>query len=284
MNLLVVLIVLGLRQSGLIREPTATIAALIRKWRDSWLARGSREGWHAMVVLAFIVLPPVLLTLAMVSLLTAVWHGLLVWLVSLLALLIVLLDRQQPGVLKREQEGWLAHSAQDEVVLASADLPALEAAAEVELERARKGLLEEQMRELFAPLFWFLLLGPAAALAYYFLRLSVLAGESVVSTAGRRILHYADWPVARVLGLSFALAGDFVATWQHWRGYVLNRDIEALTLLDESVAAAQPVDLRMTVEARPGAVLATALGMVAALLHRTLVIWIVLLALHTLWP
>lgn len=288
MSLLVVLIVLGLRQFDLAKEPAATVSVLMRKWRDSWVAYGNREGWHAMVVLAFIVLPPVSLALIAVSLLSLLWHGLLVGLVSLLVLLIVLLDRQKPDALRREQDSWLANNGQGGVALASVDLMALEAAADEELTRARKGLLEEQLRELFAPLFWFLLLGPlfgpAAALTYYFLRLSVLAGESPASPTGRQLLHYADWPVARALGLSFALAGDFVATWQHWRRHMLNRDIEALTLLDESAAAAQPVDLRMTVESNPGAVLAAALSEVAALLQRTLVIWIVLLALHTLWP
>jgi len=90
--------------------------------------------------------------------------------------------------------------------------------------------------------------------------------------------------VARVLSLSFALAGDFVATWQHWRSNVLGTGISVVALLDESAAAAQPTDLRMGTESNPGTVLVTALSAVSALLHRALVIWVVLLAVHTLWP
>ncbi|MCC2639096.1 MAG: hypothetical protein K0Q68_2815, partial [Moraxellaceae bacterium] len=80
------------------------------------------------------------------------------------------------------------------------------------------------------------------------------------------------------------LAGDFVATWQHWRARVLEAEADAVELLDESAQAAQPVTLRMSPEELPGPQLVNGLTTVAALAHRALVIWIVLLALHTLWP
>lgn len=285
MNLLVVLVVLGLRQLGLATEPAATVAALMRSWRDGWLRRGVREGWNGAVVLGFIVVPPMVLVTVAVLLSSALWYGAVLALIALLVMLMVLLDRQLPDVLQREQEGWLASTVAADV-LAQVDFLTLERAAEAELLRARRALLEEQMRELFSPLFWFLLFGPIAAIAYYFLRLSAEAPASSPATdRARQILDYADWPVARALALSFALAGDFVATWQHWRGNVLGTTGTAvLTLLDESAVAAQPVDLSLDAETDPGAVLATGLGTISALLHRTLIIWVILLAMHTLWP
>lgn len=283
MNLLVVLVVLGLRQLGLAAEPAATVAALMRSWRDGWLRRGVREGWNGAVVLGFIVMPPTVLVAVAVLLSSALWYGTVLALITLLVMLIVLLDRQLPDILQREQEGWLASTVAPDV-LAQVDFPTLERAAEAELLRARRALLEVQMHELFSPFFWFLLLGPVAAIAYYFLRLSAEAPASPLTDRARQLLDYADWPVARVLALSFALAGDFVATWQHWRGNVLGKGTSALTLLDESAAAAQPVDLRLDAEADPGTVLAAGLGTISALLHRALIIWVILLALHTLWP
>lgn len=283
MNLLVVLIVLGFRQLGFAAEPAATVAALMRSWRDSWLARGLREGWNGTVVLAFIVLPPAVLVAVGALLLGAIWHGVVLALIALLVMLVVLLDRQRPDVLQREQEGWLATTLETEAI-ASVGLLTLEVAADAELTRARRALLEEQMHELFSPLFWFLLLGPIAATTYYFLRISALAAASPASDRARRFLEYADWPASRALSLTFALAGDFVATWQHWRSSALGAGVSAIALLDESAAAAQPVDLRMSAEDSPGAVLAAALTAIAALLHRSLVIWVVLLAVHTLWP
>lgn len=283
MNLLVVLIVLGVRQAGFGRDVSASMARLMRRWRDAWLARGQREGWGGTVTLGFVVLPPLLLTLAAVVALHDVFYGLPLVAVGLVTMLVVLLDRSLPDAQRREQEAWLDADEKSGQLLAGADPQALEAAAAVELERARAGLLAEQLRELFAPLFWFLLLTPVAAVAYYFLRLAA-EGEQPATDAARKLLYYADWPVARVLALSFALAGDFVTTWQHWRRHVLDGDIDAVVLLDEGAAAAQPVDLRLAPGALPGPVLINALAAVAALLHRALVIWVVLLALHTLWP
>lgn len=283
MSLLVVLIVLGLRQLGLLAEPAATTASLIRAWRDSWLARGQREGWNSTAILAFIVLPPVLLVAVAVLLVGTLWHGIILELIALLVMMLILLDRELPDVVQREQAAWLATTIEP-AALAQVDLHTLEVAAEAELARARRNLLAVQMHELFAPLFWFLLLGPIAAIAYYLLRIAAQATSSPVINRARQLLDYADWPVARVLSLGFALAGDFVVTWQYWRGNVLGSGTNAITLLDESAAAAQAVDLRMSADTDPATVLVAGLGAIAALLHRTLVIWVVLLAVHTLWP
>ncbi|MFZ5560917.1 MAG: hypothetical protein ACOY41_05240 [Pseudomonadota bacterium] len=284
MNLLVILIVLGLQQSGLGREAPATVARLMRRWRDAWLARGSREGWHGAVVLGLVVLPPLLLVLAAVVALHGVAYGLPASGIALLVMLLVLLDRARPDALLREQEAWLAADERSGSLLAQADSHLLAEAATLELARARRGLLAEQLQEVFAPLFWFLLLGPVAAIAYYFLRLGAEAGQQPAAVAARRLLHYADWPVARALALSFALAGDFVVTWQRWRSQVLDTDIAAVALLDDCAGAAQPADLRLPADTLPGPALVNALAATAALLHRALVIWVVLLALHTLWP
>lgn len=285
MKLLVLLIVLGLRQSGLGGEVAATVARMMRRWRDIWFDRGHREGWNGRITLALMLLPPVLLALVAVVVLDDVLHGLLLSLFGLFVMLIVLLDRERPDVLSREQEAWLAADEKSREIIAQADVQTLEAATQAELSRTRSSLLASQLHELFAPLFWFLLLGPVAALAYYFLRLAADDSQaSPPAVEARQLLHYADWPVARVLALGFALAGDFVTTWQHWRQHALDMRMAATVLLDESAQAAQPVTLRMTPETLPGPLLVNGLAAVAALLQRVLVIWIVLLALHTIWP
>lgn len=282
MSLLVILLVLWIRHARLLAEPAAMLSGLMRSWRDGWMQRGNREGWSSPVVLAFVVLPPVLLTLAAVSPLTGVWHSVLVAVVSLLVMLPVLLDRRLPDASARAAAAWSARKWQP--AGAQPDLVMLGVTVEQEFVQARRELLDEQLRELFAPLFWFLLLGPVAAAAYYFFRLCAQDDEDATALQARAILHYAEWPVARVLALSFALAGDFVATWQHVRLHVLDTGTEAVALLEESTASAQAVDLAVDGEAAPDAVLVRALTLTAALLHRALIIWVVLLALHTLWP
>jgi AmpE protein len=283
MNLLVLLIALGLRQFGLAQGMAVTVSGWTRSWVQGWEERGSREGWAGLLTVLLIVVLPVLLTALLAHLFSGLWHTLLLGVVSLLVMVMILLDRQLPGVLRRESEAWLAADEQARLLIVQADPAVLEKAAELEFQRARQALLAEQLRDLFAPIFWFLVLGPAAALAYHFLRLTA-AREHAAGEKARALLYYAEWPVARVMALSFALAGDFLGAWQHWRAHVLDAGVAALEILDESAARAQHVDLGMRRDVMPGEVLGVALTMVSALLQRALIIWIVLLALHTLWP
>lgn len=283
MSLLVLLIALGLRQSGLARGMAVILSAWSRGWVQGWEMRGSREGWAGLLTVILIVGLPTLAVGVLATILSGVWHVLLLGMVSLAVMVPVLLDQQQPDVLRRETEAWRVADENARLLIVQADPADIERAAAEEFGRARKALLTEQLREVFAPVFWFLLLGPAAAVAYHFLRLTA-ARDNAAAAQAERLLHYAEWPVARALALSFALAGDFLATWQHWRAHVLDAGMEALSLLDESAARSQHVTLAMRPDVMPGEVLSAALQAIAALLQRALVLWIVLLALHTLWP
>ncbi|MFT6285754.1 MAG: AmpE protein [Halieaceae bacterium] len=68
-------------------------------------------------------------------------------------------------------------------------------------------LVYEGYQRWFAVVFYFVLLGPAAALTYRLLQIS-LSGSSPATA--RRWIAVADWLPARLLALTFALAGDFV--------------------------------------------------------------------------
>lgn len=60
----------------------------------------------------------------------------------------------------------------------------------------------------FAPLLYFLLLGPLGAVAYRALQLLVRGtGEAAYAD----VLRWLDWPASRLLALSFSVTGDFVA-------------------------------------------------------------------------
>lgn len=284
MKLLVLLLVLGLRQTATGRDLTLGIARQSRRWRDSWLERGARDNWQGALGLGLVLLPALLLLGVVIALREVPHSNLFVGLLGLVVMLVVLLDRDLPEALARERDAWLRADEESGELIAQADPAVVEEAANGELARARAGLLAEQLRQLFSPLFWFLLLGPVAALAYYLLRLSAEGKVSATPALAQRLLHFADWPVARVLALSFALAGDFNGAWQHWRSRALEPEADAVELVDESARAAQPVAVRMAAGELPGAQLAAGLAAVSALAYRALVIWVVLLALHTLWP
>ncbi|HET8731843.1 MAG TPA: hypothetical protein VFM34_12140 [Moraxellaceae bacterium] len=284
MNLLVLLLVLGLRQTEPGRNLSQVIVRQGRQWRDLWLTRAARERWNSGLAIGLVMLPAVILLAVVVALKEVPFHHLFVGALGLVVMVVVMLDRDVPDALQRESLAWRQADEQARDVISQADPVALEEAANAELARARRALLGEQLRQLFAPLFWFLLLGPVAALTYYLLRLCTTGDESSVSALAGRLLHLADWPVARVLALSFALAGDFTAAWQHFTSRALDTGIDAVTLVDESAAVAQVVSVRMAPSELPGEQLVAGLSVIGALVHRALVIWIVLLALHTLWP
>jgi AmpE protein len=281
MNLLVVIIVLGLRHQGLFQEPSAAVGQLMRRWRDMWLQRGSREGWAPALVLGLAVLLPAFLLALLLALPDGVWQAVLMGVAGVLVLGLVLLDRQQPSVVERYQSLWQKREWPADS-MGQSGLLANELVAESELAPARRNLVEEALRELFAPLFWFLLLGPVGGLVYYLLRLMAEGEESTARPLARQMLHYAEWPVARVLALGFALAGDFTATWQYLQEQLLNREVTAVELLEEAADKAQAVSLKTSVDIPVAATLLQALSAVQGLLQRTLVLWVVLLALHTL--
>ncbi|HQX89770.1 MAG: hypothetical protein IT466_03750 [Moraxellaceae bacterium] len=281
MNLLVVIIALWLRHRGLFLEPAATIGQLIRRWRDMWRQRGIREGWSPVVVLGLAVLLPALLLAILLALPAGLWQTVLTGIAGVLVLGQVLLDQRMPSVSSRYQtiwqnREWPADSMGQSGLLAS-DL-----VAESELAPARQELVEDALRELFAPLFWFLVLGPVGVLVYYLLTLMAEGDDGMASSLAQRMLHFAEWPVARVLALSFALAGDFTATWQYLQEQLLNRDVPAVEFLDTLAGHAQPVLLRTSVDIPVATTLSLALLATQGLLQRTLVLWVVLLALHTL--
>lgn len=83
----------------------------------------------------------------------------------------------------------------------------------------------------FAPLFYFLLLGPVAAAAYRFVYLFAARKEQ---SGYRDLLGWLDWVPARLLALSFAVTGDFVAVV---RGALPRSDSNAPTLLRVAAAA-----------------------------------------------
>lgn len=70
---------------------------------------------------------------------------------------------------------------------------------------------------LFAVIFWFMLLGPAGALGY---KLACLALEIRDWPRLARLVWLLEWPAARLLGLTFAFTGNFMSCIQRWQACV----------------------------------------------------------------
>ncbi|ROR35116.1 regulatory signaling modulator protein AmpE [Inmirania thermothiophila] len=146
--------------------------------------------------------------------------GLLGGLASLLLAALVLALALGPGPLWREVDGWLAARACGD------EAGAAEAAAALgrDLPQATVAdtILVEAVRRLFAPLLWFLVLGPVGAALYrcaWWLALRAPDGTAgaEVREAARRLLWLLDWLPARGTALAYALAGSFDETLAGWR-------------------------------------------------------------------
>lgn len=92
---------------------------------------------------------------------------------------------------------------------------------------------------LFAVLFWFVLFGPAGALLY---RLSFLYAQTHPEEPARRWLWALEWLPVRLLGVSFAITGNFVGCVNRWKVYVFCLTSTSRSVLRETVLGALSVD------------------------------------------
>ncbi len=87
--------------------------------------------------------------------------------------------------------------------------------------QVRRGILYMAFERWFAVVFWFYFLGPWAALFYRLLHLTLMQNSSDSERALiREWLQWIEWLPARILGLAFAITGNFVACFGVWREYL----------------------------------------------------------------
>src|SRR5690606_30992905 len=105
---------------------------------------------------------------------------------------------------------------------------------------------------LFGVLFLFFILGAVGALSY---RLTVLYVEQLSANKldnrlARRLLWLLEWPGARVLGLSWALVGNFDSCYRVWKDDANDVALSTMTVLSRSLRGA--LGMTPAVDAAPG--------------------------------
>ncbi len=124
---------------------------------------------------------------------------------------------------------------------------------------AIESTLRQSHYDLFAPIFWFVLLGPAGALSY---RLACLvarawAGKGCFGTFAQTAFAWLDWLPARFTASSFAIVGDFEDAVYCWRTQAQAWPERTLGLILASGAGAlgvrlgEPLPSKGVVEFRP---------------------------------
>lgn len=278
MDLIVILIALVALQIWGARNPLH---------RDQWLRRWSKVVTRApgcaksplAAVIVSIGLPVVLVLVA------AAWLPALLWFLLALIILLYSLGRGEfaPDVrayaLACGDNAWPAATAKAH--LQGVKLDSITTGDWAEL---NKKMLEaaayQGFERLFAVLFWFLVFGPAGALLYRLLFLHHRDAEvgAEQKRLSARLLWALEWPAVRVLGLSFAITGNFVGCFNRWQRQLLAENASA-EVLRETVLGALSVDDELVHSCDCTQREVTALKRLYA---RTLWFWVGALALITL--
>jgi adenosylcobinamide-phosphate synthase len=148
---------------------------------------------------------------------------------------------------------------------------------------------------LFAPAFWFILLGPAGALLYRLAQSTKQAWagqETDFTRVSHRVFYWLDWLPSRFTAIGFAVVGDFEDALFCWRTQAAQWKDEAIGIMLASGAGAlgvrlgEPLPLNGTMEYRPELGLgdpadADYVMSTAGLIWRTLVLMLALMLLMT---
>lgn len=224
MSFLVLVLVLWVEKFSALRQ---------RLQRDGFflteLARLERSGKvHPSWSLAILVLAPVALLVLLLYVLEPVAYGLLALPVHLLVLIYSLGRGDAKAALGPFRDAWRRGDDQAALHVAERDLGLAADDPQSLLIRVQGYLLWQAYQSFFAVIFWYFLLGPGAALAY---RLLVLcaehSGQAALKAKAEQLRHVMDWLPVRVLALSFALVGNFVAVMRVMLHELLNWRISA---------------------------------------------------------
>lgn len=147
------------------------------------------------------------------------WFLSLFWLAFALAVMLYAVDTYDEDIIFEDQRNWL-DAAGDEVDIATMSR---------RQDDFRLVTTYELFQSIYPALFWFLVLGPAGALAYVLCKqyLDALDDDDPEMDLVERVVYFLEWPAARISGLLFALLGHFGRCFEVW--------VETLTDTTDSI-------------------------------------------------
>jgi adenosylcobinamide-phosphate synthase len=230
MNWLVLLAALGLDRYQPLARPSGVEAWLAPRmdWLHDHLNAGARHhGWFAWAVGA-------LLPAAVAGMASGILNTFmppLAWALAL-ATLYCAMGFQRVATRARDIVGALTvfdldrarHFADDWHAEDSGDVESL-------ARDAIHAVLRLGLQRLFAPIFWFALLGLFGVLLHALTRYLAerWRADPVFGGPARQVGAGLEWPVARFLGLSFAIVGNFEQALAGWRALPADADNDSVT-------------------------------------------------------
>lgn len=132
----------------------------------------------------------------------------------------------------------------------------------------------------FAPLFWFVILGPLGAVFYRLAYLTASYAQEHERDLLVRLVAWLEWPAVRLLGLSLALTGNFSSCINQCWDSLLDSCRSSTTVLEHCVHGALNLNQQGVVAESVSEHEVEALQ---PLFSRTLVLWVCVLALVSLF-
>ncbi len=200
---------------------------------------------------AIILLTPVLVLYALVSL----FDGSLYWLVLMLVSIIVLFLCLGPKSLEQSFNVYFESMQRDDLEAAFLHLGQLQHNSENEdipendelVRAATRTILIESQKRYFGVIAWFIFLGPLGALFY---RLSYLYRDYCVTQEFdehlplmNQLIHWIEWLPVRLTSLAFLLTGDFVNGFYRIKDYLSDADADNNQLISETGIAALGLEM-----------------------------------------
>ncbi|WP_248918721.1 regulatory signaling modulator protein AmpE [Pseudomonas entomophila] len=197
------------------------------------LVRLERSGKvHPWWTLAILILLPVAVLALLLHVLEPVAYGLLALPVHLLVLVYSLGRGDVKAALGPFRDAWRRGDEQAALHVAERDLGLAADDARGLIKRVQGHLLWQAYQSFFAVIFWYFLLGPGAALAYRLLALTAdHSRQPALQTLAWQLRHALDWLPVRVIAVSFALVGNFVAVTRVMLHELLDWHISAVHLV-----------------------------------------------------
>jgi AmpE protein len=177
--------------------------------------------------------------------------------------------------------------------------PRAESAEQVHIQ-FRDLLLGSYLERLFTVVFWYLVLGPLGVLVYLILRLyrndqglsasPAWAARDELGNLHVQLVYLMEWLPARLLALSFALAGDFEGAFAELRQRFFSEASATLLVTEAAVAAVRVPAARALLlddgieeSALPLSPVISETRALLALMVRSQVIWLAVIALLTVY-
>ncbi|NBA97871.1 regulatory signaling modulator protein AmpE [Pseudomonas sp. R5(2019)] len=275
MSFLVLLLVLWIEKFSAFRQRLQQDGFYLRELAR--LERGPRLKNQPWWTLAVCVFAPVVLLAFVLYALEPVAYGLLAFPIHLLVMIYSLGRGDVKAALGPFRDAWRRGDVQAAEHVAERDLGLGADSGPELLERVQGHLLWQAYQSFFAVIFWYFLMGPAVALGYRLLALTEEhARNRELRRCAQQLRHAFDWLPVRLLAISFALVGNFVAVGRVMISELLNWHLSAGHLIAQVGRAADELPPPVA-----GAEGVASLDSLWELLLRSAVLWYSVFALCT---